>query len=394
VGEVYRNGVEFIKSNYGFDYVGAVYQHNANGLGLPKELVRSEHHVEWQTHHAKEFLERHHSQPFFLYYAPTAPHGWYGADSHMGDPMEMPIEATVSGFTEEHLGAQPSRADVLRRLREKKIDKRNAMATWLDDSIGEVLRKIDAHGLRENTVVIFTSDQQSRGKFSVTEGCRVPFVVRWPAKIRPGTRVPQLMANIDMAPTLLALAGLQIPAQARIDGLEMAAFFRDPASAKPVERDLLLEIGYMRAVVSGDWKYCALRVPEDKKYRRDVASWHESRDLKKQKGLPVPAKDAPLTEEEKAFMSYDGQIHYFRFTGEPWFAQAPHRTFPHYPEPDQLYNVANDPYEQANLFGNPEFRGKVEEMRGRLTALLRQFPREFGEFLPAEATRAGAKPTD
>jgi arylsulfatase A-like enzyme len=308
--------------------------------------------------------------------------------------MDKPIEATIAGYTNEHIGAQPSRADVRRRLQEKGIDKRNAMATWLDDSVGEVLGKLDQFGVKGDTLVILTSDHQSRGKFSVTEGCRVPFVARWPGHLPAGSRVAQLMANIDLAPTLLALAGAADPAGRTIDGLDLSRFFLDPPAARPVERDLLLEIGYMRAVVSRDWKYCALRVPADQRLRRDQASWQQARELMREQGLAVPAPDAPLTPEEQAVMSYDGKIYYYRFTGKPWFDQGPHRTFPHYAAHDQLFDLAADPYEQTNLFDHPECRSRLIDLHGRLAALLARFPREFAEFRPADRTAAGTKETN
>lgn len=379
IKKVYQQGCDYIKRNYGFDYAGAVYQHNANGLGLPEELVRSEHHVEWQTFHAKKFIDQHHDKPFFLYYAPTPPHGWYGA-GEKGDPLDMPIEATVAGYTDEHIGSQPSREDVRRRIRENNIDPRNAMATWLDDSIGEVLKKLEEYGLEENTLVIFTSDHQSRGKFSVTEGCLVPFVARWPGVIPAGSRSRQLMANIDMAPTLLRLAGGKIPEGIIVDGLDMSPVFRGNTDWH-VPRDLLLEVGYARAVVSESaWKYTAIRLPEGKKPERDPASWNEARALRKSKGEVPPAEDAPLSPEEMDCMSYDGRIYYDRFTGMPILNQGPHRTFPHYADRDQLVDLAADPYEQKNLHGNPEHAPKLKEMQRRLGEELSKLPRHFGEF--------------
>jgi arylsulfatase A-like enzyme len=379
IKKVYQQGCDYIKRNYGFDYAGAVYQHNANGLGLPQELVQSEHHMEWQTFHAKQFIDEYHDRPFFLYYAPTAPHGWYGG-GEMGDPLDMPIEATVAGYTDEHIGAQPSREDVRRRIRENNIDPRNAMATWLDDSIGEVLKKLKEYGLEENTLVIFTSDHQSRGKFSVTEGCHVPFVARWPGAIPAGSRSRQLMANIDLAATLLELAGGKIPEDIVTDGLDMSPVFRGKTDWH-VSRDLLLEVGYARAVVTDDsWKYTAIRLPEGKMPERDPASWREARALIKSKGEIPPAEDAPLSQEELDCMSYDGRIYYDRFTGAPILNQGPHRTFPHYADRDQLVDLTADPYEQENLHDNPEHAPKLKEMQRRLGEQLAKLPRHFGEF--------------
>ncbi len=374
IQEVYDKGVNYVRDNFGFDYVGAIYQHNANGLGLPKELVGSEHHLEWQTYHALQFLDRHHDHPFFLYFAPSVPHGWFG-----GDLMGAPVEATLRGYSNEHIAAQASREEVVRRLKERGVDMRNAGATWLDDSVGAVLQKLKQYGLEENTLVIFTSDHQSRGKFSVTEGCRVPFVARWPGKIPARSRCGQLMANIDMTPTLLSLVGGKAPEGIVIDGLDMSRFFQG-ASGPLTERDLLLEIGYMRAVVSGDWKYCALRFPPDRPVERSVAVWRQAREIMRAKGITPPPKDAPITDEEMKYVSYDGRIYYDRFTGEPELSQGPNRTFPHYTERDQLYDLDADPYEQMNLFSNPEHAVKLKEMQKRLSNELSKLPRQFGEF--------------
>lgn len=378
IEEIYQNGCDYIRRNYGFDYVGAVYQHNANGLGLPKELVQSEHHMEWQTFHAKQFLDQFHKQPFFLYYAPTVPHGWFGGGAK-GDPIDMPIEATAAGYTDEHIGAQPSRADLRCRIRENNIDRRNTMGTWLDDSVGEVLKKLKEYGLEKNTLVIFTSDHQSRGKFSVTEGCHVPFVVCWPGKIHPGSRCRQLMANIDMAGTLLRLAGMDVPNDIVTDGLDMSSIFEGSTNWS-IQRDLLLEIGYARAVVSDSWKYCALRLPKGWAPQRDPASWQQARERIRELGRELPTVDAPLTSEELACMSYDGRIYYDRFDGKPILNQGPNRTFPHYTERDQLFNLTQDPYEQENLYENPEYAPKLKEMQQRLGERFSTLPRHFGEF--------------
>ena len=374
IAKVYQQGCDYIKRNYGFDYVGGVYQSNANGLGLPKELVRIEHNMEWQTYHAMSFIDQNHDKPFFLYFAPTVPHGWYDADTVLkGD-----IEATPEGYTSKHVGAQPSRQDVLRRIKKKNIDPRNIEGTWLDDGVGAVLKKLDEYGLRDNTIVIFTSDQQSRGKFTCYEGCHVPFVVRWPAKIPAGSRCDQLTANIDMAATLLNLAEAKIPDGVVTDGLDMSPLFLGQTDWR-LDRDLLLEIGYMRAVVSGDWQYNAFRLPTGKEPMRDPASWKQARELMTSKGGQPPAVDAPLTPEELQCVSYDGRIYYF-LTGKPWISQGPDRTFPNYSDKDQLYNLKSDPYQQKNLYGNPEDAPKLKEMQQRLSAEMSGMPRHFGEF--------------
>ncbi len=87
----------------------------------------------------------------------------------------------------------------------------------VDDNVGRVLDYLDNNNLRENTLVIYTSDQGfflgDHGwydkRMMYEESIRMPFLARYPAAIRPGTVSDQIMANIDFAPTFLDFAGLK-----------------------------------------------------------------------------------------------------------------------------------------------------------------------------------------
>ena len=89
----------------------------------------------------------------------------------------------------------------------------------LDESIGKVLNLIENSGLKDNTVVIYMGDNGfSFGEHGLIdkrqayeESWRVPMLAWAPATINPGTKIPQLVQNIDIAPTVLALAGLEKP---------------------------------------------------------------------------------------------------------------------------------------------------------------------------------------
>ena len=86
----------------------------------------------------------------------------------------------------------------------------------VDDSVGQVLNLLDRSGLARNTLVVYTSDQGfflgDHGlfdkRFMYEESIRMPFLVRWPAAIRPGTKSDVLALNVDFAPTFLDVAGL------------------------------------------------------------------------------------------------------------------------------------------------------------------------------------------
>ncbi|MCI0746738.1 MAG: sulfatase [Verrucomicrobia subdivision 3 bacterium] len=89
----------------------------------------------------------------------------------------------------------------------------------VDDNIGRFLEFLDASGLRENTVVIYTSDQGfflgDHGwydkRFMYEECLKMPFIVRWPGVVNPGSIEKAMALNIDFAPTFLEMAGAKIP---------------------------------------------------------------------------------------------------------------------------------------------------------------------------------------
>jgi arylsulfatase A-like enzyme len=89
----------------------------------------------------------------------------------------------------------------------------------VDDNIGRVLAYLKEHGLEENTIVVYASDQGfflgEHGffdkRFMYEEALRMPFIIRYPGKIKPGTVVDDIITNIDFAPTLLEMAGVSVP---------------------------------------------------------------------------------------------------------------------------------------------------------------------------------------
>lgn len=94
-----------------------------------------------------------------------------------------------------------------------------AMISGLDRAFGWLLAKLEERGLTENTIVVFTSDhgdtlfsygwKNNKGR-AENLSCRVPLLVRWPAKLQPGTS-DLLVGTLDLMPTLLGLLGLPVP---------------------------------------------------------------------------------------------------------------------------------------------------------------------------------------
>jgi len=123
-----------------------------------------------------------------------------------------------------------------------------AMCENIDWNVGRVLRKLDELKLRDNTIVLYFSDNGPNSwrwnggmkgrKGSVDEGgLRSPLHIRWPARIRPGTSVRQVTAAIDLLPTLTQLAGISWKPDKPLDGRSVAPLLLDRAAALP-PRDL------------------------------------------------------------------------------------------------------------------------------------------------------------
>jgi arylsulfatase A-like enzyme len=95
-----------------------------------------------------------------------------------------------------------------------------ACVASVDDNVGRLLDYLGRTNLLENTIVIYTSDQGFflgdhnwfDKRFMYEESLRMPFIVRWPAKVKPGSVNDKMILNVDFAPTFLAAAGQTIPA--------------------------------------------------------------------------------------------------------------------------------------------------------------------------------------
>jgi arylsulfatase A-like enzyme len=89
----------------------------------------------------------------------------------------------------------------------------------IDDNVGRIFDYLEEHGLAENTVVIYSSDQGfytgehgwNDKRWMYEESFAMPFMLRWPAQVQPGQKCDALIQNIDYAPTFLDLAGAEIP---------------------------------------------------------------------------------------------------------------------------------------------------------------------------------------
>ncbi|MCX6878093.1 MAG: sulfatase [Verrucomicrobia bacterium] len=194
-----------------------------------------------------EFLKnRPPDQPFFLMCHHKAPHrNWQPDAKHraMFANKEIPEPATLfdeyAGRTDairectqkvlENLGSNDTKGpppaallgDALKRWKyQRYMQDYLACVQSVDDNVGRLLDYLAQAGLAENTLVIYTSDQGfflgDHGlydkRFMYEESIRMPFLVRWPGTVKPGSVQSAMGINVDFAPTFMEVAGLPVPA--------------------------------------------------------------------------------------------------------------------------------------------------------------------------------------
>lgn len=184
--------------------------------------------------------QRDKSRPFFLYVPFNAPHA----------PLQAP---------QEYLDRYASIEKPQRR-------KYCAMVSCVDDQVGRIVKALDDAGLRENTLIFFSSDNGGPirqgatngslrdGKGSLYEGgVRVSALANWKGRIAPGTVVNVALHIVDIYPTLLKLAGARLEQPLAIDGIDVCDVIAG-GKPSPHEEILLNVTPNGGAIRRGDWK--------------------------------------------------------------------------------------------------------------------------------------------
>jgi len=180
---------------------------------------------------------------------------------------------------------------------------------------------------------------------------RVPMLLQWKGVIEPSTKYDGLVANIDLAPTLMDVCGIAAPADYRMDGISFKPVLY--GDDRPIRDVLFGELGHSRAVKTKEWKYIAVRYPEDIQRKIDRGGMFN--------GFKGEKLKAP-------YLTRNGHL------GHHAAAQNPH-----YFEQDQLYDLRSDPEELVNVHSDRP--AVAEQMKEKLKRALREFEdRPFGEF--------------
>jgi arylsulfatase A-like enzyme len=231
-----------------FGFLGGAHAYLPNGANKgPNAIQRGRTPVDEKEYltdafarEAVAYVDRHKSEPFFLYLTFNAVHG--------------PLEAT-----EEYAKPFDGIANPKRRTYA-------GMLTALDKAVGQVLKKLQDEKIDENTLIFFISDNggppvnassngELRGYKAQTweGGVRVPFFVTWAKHLPQGTTYNQPAIQLDIAPTVLAAAGIETPGDAKFDGVNLLPYLKGENTAVPHDK-LYWRFGQQRAIRAGDWK--------------------------------------------------------------------------------------------------------------------------------------------
>ncbi len=294
------------------------------------------------------FLDEADSRPFFLWVGFQDPHRPYSEGAldtpHDPDDVEVPPYLADTPKTRQDLARY---YDEIGRM---------------DGQIGRFVEELERRGMRENTLIVFLSDNGApfpRAKGSLYDaGTRTPLIFTWPARVEPGTRTDALTSVIDLAPTLLELAGAPLP-----DGIQ--------GESRP---DMILNPG---SYTGREYVFSERNWHDCDEHMRSVRSDRYKLILNEDYTELPACMAADLASSPSWY-----ELRRLREAGELTDAQ---RLIFEVPRPRvELYDLEADPWEIENIAGDPE----GAEVAGRLAReVLGTWERETGDFPPTRRLR-------
>lgn len=269
-----------------------------------------------------DWSQRKPGQPFFAQIQIFGPHREFQRDH------SNPIDANMvklPPYYPDHPLAQQDWALYLENIQ------------IVDRQVGEILQRLEQDGLSDSTIVFFFGDQgrpHVRAKqFLYDGGIHTPLIIRWPDKINQGIRNQDLISNIDLPVSSMALAGIRIPDHVQgMDFLDPEGEKRDFIVAMRDRRDETVD--RIRCIRTSQYKYIRNFYPERpytqfnayKKYQYPVLTL-----------MRVLYKNGELTPVQARFMGPDRPA-------------------------EELYDIINDPSEINNLAKEPEYVEVLSEV--------------------------------
>ncbi len=287
----------------------------------PKKVFSGRYETDTQVDQAISYMERckNSGRPFLLCVAPHPPHPPFA-------PEYIP-EGYLAKVPEVVRWSPNVPADNPRKLIEMRYYL--AMAKNVDDNLGRLMQYLDASGLAEETIVIFTSDHGdmhgSHGRLDkmvpYAEAMNIPLIFRWPNRIKAGLRLDALQTPLDHLPTLCGLTGMRTPGE--VDGVDLSPVIL--GKSKDIRDEVLI------GNYTSHWDFF-----------QTGTRWPEWRGVRTK-----------------------------RYTYCQWLTGK-----------EELYDDIEDPYQMKNLVEGEEEPAVLTRLRGRLKGLLAE---AHDDFLPGTA---------
>ncbi len=287
-----------------------------------------------------QFVDRNKNQPYCLIVASNEPHTpWSKGD--------------VSAYNAGQLTVPPYLVDCP-QTRES-LTKYYAEITYLDGQLGACMSIVDASGQKDNTIVIFTSEQGSPfpfgGKWSCYEtGLKTAFIVRWPVRVKPGSRTRAMTQYVDVVPTLIEAAGARPetietgrPDAHGKTGFDGRSFLKVLLSKTDRHRNYVYGAHTTRGIINGSGCY-PIRSVRSVQYKY-------IRNLNHQTVFYNVVSTRP-----------NDLLQTWKEIGKNNSAVAARARFYQHRPAEELYDLRNDPYELNNLTDNPDYA----KIKGRL----------------------------
>ena len=321
--EVVLAGKSHVKPNKVFDWTH--YFPKINNRYLPLEQI-------------DDYLKNV-NKPFCLIIASDYPHGPYPQTSNFSkaDIFKLPYDPSYIG---NH------KPGYYQNIQDD------------NDQLGKVLSMVDNYDLRENTMFIYASDHGLSGKWSLKEqGLRVPFIVRWPGKIKPNTTSETLLTLVDVLPTILEVSNTEIPSE--IDG---KSFLETLNGSNMKIHDYVFGVSTRQNI--RECKIFPSRMVRGNRYKL-IRNFNSVEVVNSNLG------DNPV-------------INQFAIMGAESFPNVPY---------EELYDLEKDPYQKINLINDPKYK----KTRNRLSVALENWMKSQGDFLlddPISVLKPSLHPLD
>jgi len=210
---------------------------NKSGLYEPKSYL-----TDYYTDNSIQVIENNQHRPFFLYLSHWAIHN--------------PLQSLKEDY-EKHIDHGNHNLGVY-----------SGMIEALDRSIGRIVKRLEDLNLSENTLIIFTSDNGGASYIELPDvnkpyrgwklthfegGMHIPFMAKWPSKIKKGTRFKHPIHHIDIFHTAIAAAGADLPTDRKLDGVDLLPYVQGRNNEIP-HKTLFWREGHHQTVLHNGWK--------------------------------------------------------------------------------------------------------------------------------------------